>query len=318
MSTEVQKSLIPQDGFQMQLKESKVAEIPKEHRKHFDKLEGLLSTAAATVTKTKQSLLRTYYKVGLAMAGCISSIVKKHGDDEKAANEEMNRIRRLFAEALGLKTDRILYTAVNVVDSVPKEAYEEMCEQPQLSWQHITLLAGVHVDVRKKITAECVSNNWSSSELFEQIRSRFGPKKPRGKKPKGVPPSHRIAAQRMAKGTKKLRESFEEVWLGEKYDFVEEMACIETKDKVPEGLKADVDDAISEVESLANVLPSHLTRLREARDWIERAEKQPPVKINEAGDEIVVEDPAGDKNPVSREEPDNSQEPDNQEEQSDE
>jgi len=252
-----------------------VVPVEVEAEKLSPELKAACEKLAQVFNEAAVGLLKKYRQAGMIVAKAYKQAEKL---EDGSGNEAVKRI----AETLGINP-RTLYNAIKVVDQLTTEQFDDLAQHPEITWSHVVVLADIsHDETRGKFRDRIVEEKMSVRSLLADIRQQMK-KKPRGPgRPKGVPASAGTALRLMFNGFRRISSSLNDVWLGERYDLVNEISALPAK-KLTSDLRNRAEEAIAEAETLVKQLPGHIERLREGLQWIDAGLNDPEEEPGESG-----------------------------------
>jgi hypothetical protein len=244
------------------------------------------------IQEHNKKTLEWYWELG-------SRINKMH--KHAKANGELYNEKLLIrmAKALGFSTDRVLYYAMHVVETLKKKsAFNEFVRMRgeagnSLTWSHLVRLCDIGSDVdRRNLAAAALEQAWSADALGQRVRE-LCEKKSRGRRGPvaRVPTSAKACLTHMCGMAERFVKNTDEAWTSDSFDLEETLGKIpvtQLNDKLLESIRTTrqhLVDLQTRAEKLAEILEDGEATIRERREAQQALEEQQAAEDEDEADE---------------------------------
>lgn len=227
-----------------------VNRLPPDLRKKYEQLAVIFGTLS-------ESLLNSYYQVGLVVKDLRDDAFIKHPNQRRMATMEA------LAEALKV-SPRLLYDTKKLVETFTSQQYAELITQRQISWVHITHLMQVDSgDRRQQLIERVVAEELTAEELAYEIGGVLK-KKRRGSGRKPKPPRNVPHALQKTIGlSNSYFKILGEALFGDAYHLPSEIVNL-PPDKVSAEIRRQIEQAIVVLDNVGKRAFTSTDELRKA------------------------------------------------------
>lgn len=230
------------------------------------------------------------YELGEAVNRTIENASK---NKEKYSNKTIET----FAEKLDCNP-ATLYNAARVYRAFSDENFRALADLQhedgwKLKWTHFVYLAHQSVaKQRQKLGERAFRERWTTSKLFDQLKSNKDKNDKRGREPKLVPKTIGDCLSTISSQALHIIDLADTNWFGDKFNIIERLRD-EPIDAISEELLGDINQAIADMRSVTSTFMTYTDDMvRLVKELIAKKEADPPTVLypGEEGESTPVAD----------------------------